>query len=160
MCYDQADGAAVWGRIKDEAIVNSMDGPKEVFILTDRYVRYIAPGDDKRTRWFYPNLANGNTTLHKTQDVDDSDAEMFYKVRKINGDTTLRKEAIDLENDIIDLGYIIDTITDKGQLDILFKAILESEEIKGKNAFEIGVNAIVQSGEFSDEIIAELKKRI
>lgn len=36
VCYGNDAGMFCWGRIKDEAEVNTVDGPKEVFILDQR----------------------------------------------------------------------------------------------------------------------------
>jgi len=45
VCFGLSDGSFSWGRIKAEGIVNTPNGEKEVFILTDRMTCYVPKGD-------------------------------------------------------------------------------------------------------------------
>ena len=149
VCYDQADGGACWGRIKDEAVVNTMNGEKEVFILTDRYVRYTRGENMKDFRRYYPDISDIllNRPMEMKNNKFTSDG-LFFEVRKIKGDSTLRKEMIDLENDIIDLGDIKDLLGQVSE-DIMFKALLDNNAIRnisGESALAIGLQALTQSG--------------
>lgn len=157
VCYDQADGGACWGRIKDEAIVNKIDGEKEVFILENRYVRYNRTKNVRNFRKFYPNAAVGDLSASSSGSVRGDDS-VFLQTSKIKGDSTLHKEQIDLERDIIDLDDIVGLVED----DVLFKAILNSRDrsVDGTHAAEIGLNALLRSGELKDEAILALKKRL
>ena len=151
VCYSRADGGACWGRIKDEAIVNSIHGEKEVFILSDRYVRYQRTADVKDFRRYYPQFSSSSTPVPHPD-------ELFWEVHKVRGDTTLRKEMIDLENDIVELDDVLSAVED----DALFKAVLGAGngEVKGKDALEIGINALLKDESLSGEAIAVLKKRL
>lgn len=165
VCYTQMDGGCCWGRIKDEAIVNSMEGEKEVFILEHRYVRYERTKNLKNFRRFYPNFAQGvqpsdpsKAMIHGDEDVQ-KEEELFFEVRKVKGDSTLRKEMIDLDNDIVDIEDVLDVVDDN----TLFKAILNAKsdlEITGKTALEIGLNALLKDPELSSEAANVLRKRI
>ena len=42
VCYGEKDGSFSWGRIKDEGVVNTPNGEREVFILTDRMTCRVA----------------------------------------------------------------------------------------------------------------------
>ena len=48
VCYGLSDGSFTWGRIKAEATVNTPNGPKEVFILTDRMTCRVPRGELER----------------------------------------------------------------------------------------------------------------
>jgi hypothetical protein len=167
VCYDQMDGGACWGRIKDEAIVNTMKGEKEVFILEHRYVRYWRTKNVKNFRKFFPGFAVDDFTssspmIHETSEGEDKakeEEELFLEVRKVRGDSTLRKEMIDLDNDIVDLDDILGVVDDE----TLFKAILSAKagaDVSGKNAMEIGLNALLKEKELSDIAVKALKKRL
>jgi hypothetical protein len=153
VCYQRADGGACWGRIKEEAVVNSIHGEKEVFILTDRYVRYQRTADVKDFRQYYPHMIDGKSgePVPKPDDV-------FWEVHKCGGITTLRKEMIDLENDIVDLADVLSVVDDE----TLFKAILTTEDtaVTGKTALEIGINALLKNKSLTEEAIAVLKCRL
>jgi len=158
VCYDQADGGACWGRIKDEAVVNTMAGEKEVFILTDRYVRYVLGQNIKQFRRFYPDIDSSPMSKPMELDKDGKlqDGDFFHEVRKVRGDSTLRKEMIDLETDIVDLSDIIGLVDEE----TLFKAVLASGPVKGKTAREIGILALMENKELSEMVKAELKSRL
>jgi len=149
VCYDQADGGACWGRIKDEAVVNTMKGEKEVFILDSRWNRHCgAELAAKRYKQFYDMTTS---TLQGSEGGD-------LGVRKIKGDSTLKKEMIDLENDIIDIGDILDFVDDG----TLFKAIMSARggegKVDGKTALEIGLQAVMS--EMDGAAVAEMKRRL
>lgn len=42
VCYGEEDGSFTWGRIKDEGLVNTPEGEREVFVLTDRMTCRVA----------------------------------------------------------------------------------------------------------------------
>jgi hypothetical protein len=158
VCYNQADGGACWGRIKDEAIVNSMDGEKEVFILEHRYVRYLRTKNLNNFRTYFPDLSDldySKATIHG----DDKKEELFFEIRRIKGDSILHKHMIDLKNDLVDLDDVLAVVDDE----TLFKAILSAKtgaKIYGKNALEIGLNALLMDKATSHEASAVLKKRL
>jgi len=156
VCYDQADGGACWGRIKDEAKVNTMKGEKEVFILADRYVRYVRGKSLKDFRRYYPDM--NDPALWKPMSKNDPDSEFFHEVRKIKGDSTLRKEMIDLDKDIVDLSDILSVVSEE----VLFKAVLSrsSGQVGGRNALEIGIRSLIADSSMSDEAAAVLKSRM
>lgn len=165
VCYTQMDGGCCWGRIKDEAIVNSMDGDKEVFILEHRYVRYVRTKNLKNFRRFFPDFAEGvspgdaSMAMIYGDDKIQKEEELFFEVRKVRGDSTLRKEMIDLENDIIDIEAVLDVVSSE----VLFKAILNaktSEEVTGKTALEIGLNVLLNDPEMSVESAKVLRERL
>jgi hypothetical protein len=168
VCYDRADGGACWGRIKDVAIVNKIDGEKEVFILEHRYVRYWRNHDLKHFRTFYPNAAVGNFSnpIHGSKGkADDTNSipggqdEIFMEVKKVRGDSTLHLDQIDLERDIIDLDDVLGAVDDE----LLFKAVLNAKTdkaIDGKSALEIGLNALLKDASLSGEATKVLKKRL
>jgi hypothetical protein len=157
VCYDQMDGGACWGRIKDEAEVNTMNGYKEVFILEGRYVRYLRTKNVKNFRRFYPGFAEGDLEESKAVSTDENDSQMFLEVRKVKGDSTLRKEMIDLENDIVDLDELLEVVDDE----LLFKSLLTvSDPCDGKSAAEIGLKALLRSPEISDKAADVLRRRL
>jgi len=45
VCFGLSDGSFTWGRIKADAVVNTPNGPKEVFVLTDRMTCYVPKGE-------------------------------------------------------------------------------------------------------------------
>jgi hypothetical protein len=66
---------------------------------------------------------------------------------------------IDLDNDIVDLEDILGVVDDE----TLFKAILSAKagaDVNGKDAMEIGLNALLQEKELSDIAVSALKKRL
>ena len=153
VCYDQADGCACWGRIVDEAIVNTMEGEKEVFILDNRYVRAWRTRDLRRYRVFHPDMNDPH--LSRPGSALGPSDEPHQQVRKVKGQTTLRKEMIDLENDIVDLSEVLAVVDENA----LFKAIL-STKVAGKTALEIGLSALVQDEHLSEEVKGALKQRL
>lgn len=160
VCYDRADGGACWGRIKEEAYVNTMEGEKEVFILDRRYNRYRRTKDLRRFRQFFPGMSSvgcdpGMSSAGSTVEGE----ELFLEVRRIKGDTILHKDAIDLERDIVDIDDMLKEVDEEE----LFKAVLNvscRKEIRGKDAFEIGVQALLNDPSLSDEAKRDLKKRM
>jgi len=159
VCYDQADGGFCWGRIKDEAVVNTIHGEKEVFILTDRYVRYARTKDLRNFRRFYP-MAQQVTprTASSPGSVEEGD-EVFMETRKVRGDSTLRKEMIDLENDVIDLEDVLGAVDDE----TLFKAVLDARagaKVTGKTAIEVGLNSLLSDDGLSVTARDVLRKRL
>ena len=49
VCFGLPDGSFSWGRIKEEGVVNTPDGEKEVFILTERMTCRVPQGDLERS---------------------------------------------------------------------------------------------------------------
>jgi len=173
VCYDREDGGACWGRIKDEAIVIKRHPEtgkmveKEVFILENRYVRYYRTKDLKNFRTFYPNASVGNFSNPQygkasgnsfAGAMDCGDDEVFLETKKVTGDSTLHKDQIDLERDIVDLDDVLGMVDDE----VLFKAILgaKGETVDGKTAMEIGLNALLKDEACSAEAAKVLKRRI
>lgn len=163
VCFTRMDGGACWGRIKDEGLVTKRHPEtgrpieKEVFILENRYVRYWRTHDLKNYRTYYPGAAHGDLSASMPVSKDDKDG-LFLEVRKVRGDTTLHKDQIDLERDIVDFSEVLDIVDD----DTLFKAILnsENERVTGETALEIGVQALLKDKSLSDDAVKELKKRL
>lgn len=149
VCYDQMDGGACWGKIKDEAVVNTMNGEKSVFILTDRYVRYVVGRNDKYLRRFYPDPSQ-QPTMYKnmqrtSQGIQDICDDKTYKIKKVYGDSTLRIESIDLENDIVDLEDILSVVNEEELFEALLKSFENDNVINGKTALEIGLYALLET---------------
>lgn len=166
VCYDRADGGACWGRIKDEGIVSKREEvngkwrhvEKEVFILENRYVRYWRTADLKNYRNYYPGASVGDLSLSKPMSLDENDRP-FLEVKKVRGDSTLHKEQIDLERDIVDFSDILQVVDDE----TLFKAMLNNKScdaVTGRNAREIGLQALLNDKELSDDVIKELQSRV
>ena len=165
VCYDQADGGACWGRIKDEGFVTKRDPDtgkpvdKGVFILENRYVRYWRTKDVRNFRKFYPKAAIGDLSASYSGSITEEET-LFMETRKVRGDSTLHKDQIDLEKDIIDLDEVLGLVDN----DELFKAILNArggvDRVDGRTAAEIGINALLQDGNLSDEAARVLKKRL
>jgi hypothetical protein len=150
VCYNQNDGGACWGRIKEEAVVNTMSGEKEVFILTDRYVRHLTGDDRKRFKFFYPDATNEPLMRRPL------DGKISYQVSKVKGDTTIRKELLDLEKDVIDIGDLLKIV----DTDTLFRIVMGSWDkgaLSGNDAFEIGILA---SEEVYSKVKEVLKERV
>lgn len=157
VCYNSLDGGACWGRIKDEGFVTKLDGEHAVFILEDRYQRYQRTKDLRNFRTVFPSMMGAGDPGLSYQASMDPEDELYFEVRKVRGDSTLWKELVDLENDIVDLGEVLMEV-DK---DELFKAILGSQgEVNGKTALEIGVQAILKGGGISNEAIEVLRKKL
>lgn len=155
VCYQQADGGACWGKIKEEAVVNKADGEKEVFILTDRYVRYKRSVNLKHFRQFYPHGLDGPCEAKDLQG-----GSLSHEVRKVKGDTTIQKGLIDLEKDVVDISEFLELL----DTDTLFKAILiakDSDVLSGKTAVEIGIRALAnESSGMSSAVKSELERRL
>lgn len=162
VCYDQMDGGACWGRIKDEAVVNTMYGEREVFILTDRYVRTPTTSDRKRFGQFYPDAVNDPNLRKPVQQGSQGveEPEVTMRVMKVRGDTTVRKEMLNLESDVVDIGDALENVDE----DTLFKAVLDARadgQVDGKTAFEIGMSALSQSSNGTyNQVASELKRRL
>ena len=161
VCYDQLDGGACWGRIKEELIVNTIHGEKEAFILEHRYVRTWRTQDLRNYRQSFPDAVAGRMVTPKSMSHPmtlSQDDKPYLETRKVRGDTLLRKEMIDLENDIIDLDDVLGEVEN----DLLFKAVLNAKdgEVNGKSALEIGIHALLKNPSLSDEAIKALKKRL
>jgi hypothetical protein len=76
VCYGNKDGMFCWGRIKAEVEVNTMEGPKEAFILDERMSGPYSAGGC-RIRKF-----KGDTVLRKDKinietDIFDRDVREF-----------------------------------------------------------------------------------
>lgn len=148
VCYDRIDGGACWGRIKDEAKVNTIHGEKEVFILCDRWVRYSSCKNKGDFRTFFPDLDNlrNRQTMVMSKDgmVAPEYGDIFFEVSRVNGDSTLRKEMIDLEKDVIDAEELIR----RAGVEVVFRAVLAARGSDFKSAAEMGVNALLSSEDF------------
>lgn len=159
VCYNSIDGGCCWGRIKDEGFVTKLDGEHAVFILEDRYQRYQRTGDLRNFRTVFPSVRDGKVdpgaSFSKTLNLSD---ELYFEVRKVRGDSTLWKELVDLEHDIVDLEDVFKEV-DK---DELFKAVLSPRngEVNGKTAMEIGIQSILKAGNVSPEAVTALKKML
>lgn len=71
VCYGNADGLFCWGRIKAEAEVNTVEGPREVFILEGRMSGPYRAGGEKIRKF------KGDTILRK--DMIDLEKDIFDK---------------------------------------------------------------------------------
>lgn len=165
VCYDQMDGGACWGRIKDEAVVNTMNGEKSVFILTDRYVRYLTgDNDDRDLRRFYPDPSLQPTmykSMQKTpQGIEDICENRQYGIKKIYGESTIRVESLDLENDIVDLNDILSIVGEEKLFGELLKSFQNDNEINGKTALEIGLYVLLDDEELSQIVKDKIKKHL
>jgi hypothetical protein len=151
VCYDQLDGGACWGRIKDEAKVNTMKGEKEVFILENRWVRYASTMDRGRFRVFYPDASNSPARRIMIQGKDGlrdpEPGEVQFEVYKVRGDSTLRKEMINLEKDIIDAEELIRRVG----VEVIFRAVLAGRDAglaDCRSAMEIGLQSLLHDEDF------------
>jgi len=173
--YDQADGGSCFGRIVDEAMVNTMQGEKEVFILDDRVVRYLRSTDLKRFRVFYPNVIDApHLRSAGTVDADGKFREgkegMFMEARKVRGVTTLRKDMIDLDRDVVDVEEMTRRVEErlgKVDSDTLFMALLEGrkeigddEVVEGEDALDLGMRTLLGQGKMIGVVKAELARKL
>ena len=156
VCHQRIDGGACWGKIKDQGFINTMDGEKEMVILTDRYVRYVDPY--KRNRFF------GVPT-----NAIESENGIFL-VKSIPGDSILRLDVIDVEKDIIDIGDLADLVDNE----TLFKALSLTKydnrgitfdksggDVFGVSAIEIGLKQMIANDEdFKNNTSKSLMKRL
>ena len=154
VCYSQMDGGACFGRIKDECKVNTSTGEKEVFILTDRVVRYVHGNDDRNFRRFFPTGnavmvgANGNPTQE----------ELRCSIRQVPGDSILYKERIDLDKDILDVGEMVDKIDRERLFIILLQGM--TVEVDGTDAVELGLRGCIGDEKIHRALVEELKRRM
>ena len=130
VCYQQADGGACWGKVKNQGFVNTLNGEREVLILTDRYVRYERGHNMQSYRRFYPDAVN-DPKLFQPVISDDGEmrdpkkGELFFEVRKVAGDTTLRLESINEETDLMELDDLLEAVGEK----VLFEALMAGRTI-------------------------------
>jgi len=146
VCFQRADGGACWGRVKDQGLITKRDwsvrGPGEfveceVLILTDRYVRYQRNRDLHKFRMFFPDVL-ADPHMRKPVEITGTDssgnptgfnqnAEFFFEVRFVPGDSTLRLEEINEEKDIItDVTELLEIVDEK----TLFEALLASRTLE------------------------------
>jgi hypothetical protein len=130
VCFQRADGGACWGRVKDQGFVNTLNGEREVVILTERYVRYERCQNLAMFRYYFPDVLN-DPNLKKAMKVDGDgvkdfdEGELFFEVKKIPGDSTLRLESINVETDLMDLHELLEMANEK----TLFEALLAGRTI-------------------------------
>jgi hypothetical protein len=166
VCYNAVDGGACWGRIKAECTVNTMSGEKEAFILEGRMVAYLRASLGVTVKTFKPGLlvpvrtaALDLTTGKLTDDVG-------IEVKKFKGDTLIRKDVIDLERDVIDLGEFhekFDSLLGNLSEDALFLALMRGQSVGlcGNKALELGLNQLMGSDVGLEERVKqELRKRL
>lgn len=131
VCFQRADGGACWGRVKDQGFVNTLNGEREVLILTDRYVRYERCQNLAMFRYYFPDVLN-DPHMKKAMKLDGdkledfNDDELFFEVKKVPGDSTLRLESINAETDLMDLHDLLDAVDEK----TLFEALLAGQTIQ------------------------------
>lgn len=136
VCYQRADGGACWGKVKDQGFVNTLKGEREVLILTDRYVRYERGRDLKNFRIFFPDPINDPELRKPMKAVgakEDGSAklqdfqrgELFFEVRLVPGDSTLRLESINEDKDLIDAKDLLEIVNEK----TLFQALMAGRTI-------------------------------
>jgi len=131
VCYQQADGGACWGKVKDQGFVNTLNGEREVVILSERYVRYERGKNLKQFRFFFPDPISDPKNrkageLDADGKFDDNMENLFHEVRKVPGDSTLRLESIDVENDLMELSEFLDIVDEK----TLFSALLAGRTVE------------------------------
>ena len=86
VCYQQADGGACWGKVTNQGFVNTMNGEREVLILSERYVRYERNKNLNKFRVFFPDVENDPSNrksgeLDKDGKFDDNQENLFFEVR-------------------------------------------------------------------------------
>jgi hypothetical protein len=131
VCYQRADGGACWGRVKDQGFVNTLKGEREVLILTERYVRYERTKNLKEFAYFFPDVLNdphNKKAMRRTEDGLENfhPEEIFYEVRKVPGDSTLRLEEINAESDLMELDEFLEIVDEK----TLFEALLAGRTVE------------------------------
>jgi hypothetical protein len=166
VCYNAVDGGACWGRIKAECRVNTMAGEKEAFILEGRLVAY-----QRATLGVTVKVVKSGLTLPvKTVAINPQTGQITdnvgLEVRKCKGDTIIRKDVLDLDRDIIDLGALHDkfrSLLSKLSEDALFMALLngQAEGLCGDRALELGLIQLSGSGSgIEEQVKQELKNRM
>jgi hypothetical protein len=161
--YDRMDGGACFGRIVDEGVVNTLKGEREVFLLDNRIVRYARTTDQARFRRFFPDAAEPSASVPGSLSSDGSfrAGGVFMETSRVKGVTTLRKESIDLERDVVDASDLLELVDDE----TLFLALLGGRERGvpvGRDAAEMGLMDMLasDSSPFREEVKAELARRL
>lgn len=166
VCYNAVDGGACWGRIKAECKVNTMTGEKEAFILEGRMVAYQRSLLGVTVKFFKTGMLLPSKTSAMDPQTGKMTDDVGMEVRRCKGDTLIRKDVIDLERDVIDLGEFHERFENLlGNLseDTLFMALLrgQSEGLCGNKALELGLNQLMGSDAGLEERVKqELKKRM
>lgn len=134
VCYQRADGGACWGKVTNQGFVNTLNGEREVLILSERYVRYERCKNLSHFRYYFPDVLNDphnkkavKATGPGEKDFEDfKESELFYEVRKVPGDSTLRLEEINPETDLMELDEFLDIVDDK----TCFEALMAGRNIR------------------------------
>ena len=159
VCYGREDGTFCWGRIESENEVNSVHGPKKVFILTER-ITCSLPAWVERHSVISGPIGKPRATIVTHAPPSD---KVKLVVRHHKRRTTLRKEEIDLERDIIDR----DGLGLEGmEKDALFLLIMtrKIEEMPGlnqggKNILKSEVGDMLRAF-VDEEVKQELRERL
>ena len=166
ICYNAVDGGACWGRIKAECKINTMTGEKEAFILEGRMVAYQRGLMGMTVKFFKTGMLLPSKTAAMDPQTGQMTDDVGMEVRRCKGDTLIRKDVIDLERDVIDLGEFHERFENLlGNLseDTLFMALMrgQSEGLCGNKALELGLNQLMGSDAGLEERVKqELKKRM
>lgn len=144
VCYDAVDGSACWGRIKEVVYVNSQKGLMLAFVLNDRYVKYRAGLNQLAFLRFHPQGIQGPPKEH-------------YRIREVRGDSILRFDQIDLEENVVDLE---DEFNGMNSDELFFLYMKGKEEAEKNSARDIGVNSLKKSGEYYDRACKVLATRL
>ena len=146
VCFTRMDGGCCWGRIREEAISNTMGGEKEVFILEDRWVRHnFGARRGSKPNVFFPDPTN-DPTMYRVE------GNHGFRVEKVRGVTTVRKEMLNLDTDIIDLSEIMNNASEELIMNLLLSDL---EPESAESALEIGLRSLMAS----DDLIEKIKRR-
>jgi len=167
VCYEQLDGGACWGKIKDLVYINTQNGEKPAFILTNRIVRYSRNKNVKTFRRFYPNYNEGDLSLSRPVDAGSDgleDGDYFLENRFIGRDSLLRLDSINVERDVVDCSKFLDLLSEgdlflavlRGNID--YEANNNKTLVGGQNILEIGLRCLLAT-EF-EKVKEELNKRL
>jgi hypothetical protein len=177
VCYDQMDGGACWGKIKDLVYINTLEGEKLSFILTNRIVRYLRTRDVGNFRKFYPDYPEGDLSSSSSMSMEGKQDGMFFENRFIGRDSLLMLDSINVETDIIDCDNFLDLLSE-GEL---FSAVMEgrgdydtsdkyrtmkggdkvmSDKESGGNILEIGIKCLLgtEFEKVKDKLMKRMKK--
>lgn len=150
--YRNVDGGFCYGRIKDEVVVNTMEGEKAAFILEDRIVGYLC---DAKGKVEFPR----NQLL--TSAICQDGKEFFLRTTHVPRDSILRLDAIDVEKDIMAFDDLLGQFTD----DELFVIILvgkvtEMDDRVFQSFFQLLLDNKKSSDDYFKFLKDELEKRM
>jgi len=149
--HKAANGGICMGRIKAECKVNSMKGEKGAFILEGRVVGYLR---DSAGNVPVP------TKVQMRKALQQDGAGYFFHIQRINGDSILHTDSIDLEKDVVTVERFLGRMSS----DELFVVILAGRSVdlddKALGEFIEVLVAADKDGDFMAAMKSELERRM